>query len=169
MSALTLDDITALEALLARGAPKPWRPDLDCYGGVLDAAGSGVVMSGADTAEHDTALIIAAVGALPDLLALARRPLEAPDAPPSDSGANPLDTPADRAVEAAARAIHGAAMRQAGWSLAWHAEIEATREAYWYDAVLALRAALGAFAADPATAGLCAVDLRMEVGRADPS
>ena len=73
-------------------------------------------------------------------------------------------TPAVRAVEAGARAIHGAACRQAGWSLAWDDETEATREASRRDAVLALRAALGAFAVDPVTAGLCAVDLRMEVG-----
>ncbi len=58
------------------------------------------------------------------------------------------DSPAARAVEAGARAIHGAVWRQAGWSLAWHAETAATQDAYRRDAVLAVRAALGAFAAD---------------------
>lgn len=71
---------------------------------------------------------------------------------------------AARAVEAGAEAIHGAEWRKAGWSLAWHEEAEGTREAYRRDAALALRAGLEAFAADPATAGLCAADLRMEVG-----
>lgn len=78
------------------------------------------------------------------------------------SGAEAM-TPAARAVEAAARAIHGAACRQAGWSLAWHEETETTREAYRRDAVLALRSALAVFAAVPATAGLCVVDLAAEM------
>lgn len=72
-------------------------------------------------------------------------------------------TPAERAVEAGAEAIHGVETRKAGWSLAWHAEAEATREAYRRDAALALRAALGAFAADARTAGLCAADLAQEM------
>ncbi len=42
-------------------------------------------MSGADTAEHDTALIAAAVNALPGLLALARRALEAEVRPDLDT------------------------------------------------------------------------------------
>lgn len=76
-------------------------------------------------------------------------------------------TPAARAVEAGAEAIHGDERRKPGWSLAWHAETAATQDAYRRDAVLALRAALGAFASDPATAGLCAADLAagMEVER----
>ncbi len=72
-------------------------------------------------------------------------------------------TPAERAVEAAAEAVHGAACRQVGWSLAWHAEAETTQDAYRLVAVLALRAGLASFAADPATAGLCAADLAAEM------
>lgn len=73
-------------------------------------------------------------------------------------------TPAARAVNAAGRAIHGAEQRKAGWSLAWRAEAEATREAYRRDAEIALRAGLGALAADPRTAGLYAADLAAELG-----
>lgn len=72
-------------------------------------------------------------------------------------------TPAARAVEAAAEAVHGAEMRKAGWSLAWHAEAETTREAYRRGGVLAIRAALRALAADPATAVLFVSDLAAEV------
>ncbi len=72
-------------------------------------------------------------------------------------------TPVARAVEAAALAIHGAACRQAGWSLAWHAEALATQDAYRRDAVLALRAGLASFASEPAAAGLCAADLATEM------
>ena len=72
-------------------------------------------------------------------------------------------TPAERAVEAGAVAIHGAVWRQATWLLAWHEEAESTREAYRQDAALAVRAALRALAADPATAGLCARDLAVEL------
>lgn len=77
-------------------------------------------------------------------------------------------TPAARAVEAGAQAIHAVEMRKAGWSLAWHAESAATQDAYRRDAALAVRAALGTLAADPRTAGLCVTDLaaEMEVGRA---
>ncbi len=72
-------------------------------------------------------------------------------------------TPAARAVEAGAEAIHGAEWRKAGWALAWHAETAATQDAYRRDATLALRAALGVLAADPRTAGLCATDLAAEM------
>lgn len=74
-------------------------------------------------------------------------------------------TPAERAVEAAGRAIHALASRKAGWSLAWHAESVATQDAYRRDAEIALRAGLAEFASDPATAGLCASDLAAEVER----
>lgn len=76
-------------------------------------------------------------------------------------------TPAGRAVEAGAEAIHDATWRKAGWAVAWHSETAATQDAYRQDAALAIRAALRAFASDPTTAGLCAADLaaEMEVGR----
>lgn len=84
------------------------------------------------------------------------------------SGAEAM-TPAARAVEAAALAIHGTPERKAGWSLAWHAEALATQDAYRRDAVLALRAGLAELASDPATTGMCAAEMaaEMEVGRAD--
>lgn len=72
-------------------------------------------------------------------------------------------TPAERAVEAGAEAMHAAPWRRAGWALAWHAETAATQDAYRRDAVLAIRAALRAFASDPAAAGLCPADLAAEV------
>lgn len=72
-------------------------------------------------------------------------------------------TPAERAVEAGAEAMHDAPWRKAGWALAWREESMATQDAYRQDAVLAIRAALRAFASDPATAGLCAGDLVGEV------
>ncbi len=77
-------------------------------------------------------------------------------------------TPAARAVEVGAEAIHGAEWRKAEWSLSWAEESEGTRDAYRRDAALAMRAALGALAADPRTARLCAADLAAEVERADP-
>lgn len=72
-------------------------------------------------------------------------------------------TPAARAVEAGARAIHGVEARKAGWSLPWAEETEATRDAYRRGATLAVRAALGALAADTRTAGLRPADLLAEV------
>lgn len=99
MSTLTLDDIAALEALHAQATPGPWavgsgdnyHVEADAYPAVYphrfltDDMGPVVADVGNrpdDHGEANAALIAAAVNALPALLALARRALEA-DAEPS--------------------------------------------------------------------------------------
>lgn len=88
MSTLTPDDIAALEALLAKVRTT-----------ACEATASGANASTMRAEGAMRRLEIAAVNALPDLLALTRRGLAADARPdPAPEGTNPLDTPEVRRV-----------------------------------------------------------------------
>ncbi len=87
---MTLDDIAALAALHAKATPGPWYVPADEPCNITNSMEEGACVAGCDFLEgaHDAALIAAAVNALPDLLALARRGLEADARPEPDDVRN---------------------------------------------------------------------------------
>lgn len=107
MSTLTLDDIAALEALLVEATPGPWERPASEHPGPFNARAidgpDGELVCAAYAAD-DARLIAAAVNALPALLALARRALEADAAGARVEGAAsvPVETTADDMRHAAA-------------------------------------------------------------------
>ena len=90
---MTLDEIAALAALHAKATPRPWAMDESVPATVTIAPGYWFApghipyvdhLDGRVRPEADAALIAAAVNALPELLALARRGLEADARPDAD-------------------------------------------------------------------------------------